>query len=74
MLERIPQRKLDRLYERIGSLHGLMQSLSPDAVLKRGYSLTTNEAGGPVSDPGQVRPGDLLRTRLRSGELRSRVE
>lgn len=74
MLERIPRRKLDRLHDRIGSLQGLMQSLSPDAVLKRGYSLTTNEAGVPVSDPGQVRPGDLLRTRLRSGELRSRVE
>ncbi|MCB1205079.1 MAG: exodeoxyribonuclease VII large subunit [Verrucomicrobiae bacterium] len=73
-LERLPDRRLERLAEKIHNLEGLMQSLSPDAVLKRGYSLTTDEAGRPVSDPGQVKSGDLLRTRLRSGELRSRVE
>lgn len=66
--------RLDGLQQRLRALRALMISLSPDAVLKRGYTLTTDESGRLVTHPDQVRPGDGLRTRLAEGEIRSRVE
>jgi exodeoxyribonuclease VII large subunit len=51
-----------------------MQSLSPDAVLKRGFSITIDDAGRPVTSAARVHSGDRLRTRLADGEIASRVE
>jgi exodeoxyribonuclease VII large subunit len=54
---------------------GRLESLSPLAVLKRGYSVTTLERDGSVvRSIEQVAAGDLLRTRLAEGELTSRAE
>lgn len=61
-----------------GRLQGLssrLESLSPLAVLNRGYSVTQREADGSVvRDALTVRPGESLRTRLGSGTVISRVE
>ncbi|MEY4187308.1 MAG: hypothetical protein RIT02_2342, partial [Planctomycetota bacterium] len=38
------------------------------------YSLTQLETGDLVQSASQVRPGDILITRLHEGQLRSRVE
>jgi len=52
-----------------------LDSLSPLAVLSRGYSLTQSQKNGEViTSITQVRPDDQIRTRLADGELLSRVE
>ncbi|MFO0898590.1 MAG: exodeoxyribonuclease VII large subunit [Pirellulales bacterium] len=53
---------------------GKLESLSPIAVLGRGYSLTTTSDGQLVRSLRQVALGQLLLTRLADGELQSRVE
>jgi exodeoxyribonuclease VII large subunit len=60
---------------RLSALSGRLESLSPYAVLRRGYSITLREPqGAAVRDAAELRPGDLVRTRLHRGEFRSRVE
>ena len=61
--------------QRLGALSGRLESLSPYAVLRRGYSITLREPeGAAVRDAAELRPGDLVRTRLHRGEFRARVE
>ena len=59
---------------RCQSLGSLMQSLSPDSILKRGFSLTCDEKGRLISEVHQVKPGDKVRTRVADGEFISLVE
>jgi exodeoxyribonuclease VII large subunit len=42
-------------------------------VLQRGYSITLDEKGDVVQSAEAVAPGQTLTTRLKDGELRSRV-
>ena len=51
-----------------------LETLNPQAVLDRGYSVTRRAATGEVvRDPDQLAEGDELVTRVASGEFRSRV-
>ncbi|MCU0785679.1 MAG: exodeoxyribonuclease VII large subunit [Verrucomicrobia bacterium] len=57
------------------SLETRLRLLGPEQVLGRGYSITTDAATGRVlRDARVVRSGQKLKTRLKSGEIRSRVE
>ena len=47
--------------------------LDPSGVLQRGYSITLDEKGDVVQSAEAVAPGQTLTTRLKDGELRSRV-
>lgn len=51
-----------------------LQSLSPLAVLARGYSVTQTAAGEVLRDSAQTKVGDLIQTRLERGMITSRVE
>ena len=51
-----------------------LQALSPTAVLERGYSILTTMDGAVVRRSADAQPGQLLRARLREGELGVRVE
>jgi exodeoxyribonuclease VII large subunit len=57
--------------ERVRSMKKLLESLGPDAVLARGFSLTTGADGGTITDADQVRAGDKLITRLAKGSVTS---
>ena len=85
---RVRQRRLDELDARsrramFAVLHqrraqlaaraAALSALSPVDVLARGYSVTTDREGIALRDVEQVRPGDLIRTRLAAGELESVV-
>jgi exodeoxyribonuclease VII large subunit len=61
--------------QQLRAFSGRLDSLSPLSVLRRGYSITLREPQGAcVRDAAQLRPGDLVRTRLSAGQFRSRVE
>jgi len=61
--------------ERIAHMAERLESLSPLAVLGRGYSVTQHTSDGRLlTDPGSVSTGELITTRLARGTLTSRVE
>jgi exodeoxyribonuclease VII large subunit len=54
---------------RLSRLAGKLDSLSPLAVLSRGYALVWNEEGRLVRQPDEVRMGEALRIRVSGGAL-----
>ena len=56
------------------SLAEKLDLVSPLGVLKRGYSLTTNEKGSVVKSSKELAVGSLIHTRLADGKVASRVE
>jgi exodeoxyribonuclease VII large subunit len=52
-----------------------LRLLGPEQVLSRGYSITMDAATGKVlRDAARVKEGQKLKTRLKTGEILSRVE
>lgn len=73
--ERAIRLRVSRSRERIASLAGHLEGLSPLSVLSRGYSVTTRaDTGELVRDAADVQPGDRITTRLATGQILSRVE
>jgi exodeoxyribonuclease VII large subunit len=52
---------------------GKLESLSPLAVLSRGYALVFREGGRLVRDPADVETGDAIRLRVHGGGLRATI-
>jgi len=73
-LDRALERTLQRCTIRTGALDARLHSLSPLAVLDRGYALVLDAAGSLVRSAAQLSPGDHLVTRLADGVFISRVE
>jgi exodeoxyribonuclease VII large subunit len=69
-------RRLTRDYDgRLSTLAGKIDSLSPLAVLARGYSITHDAASGAVVRAAdQLRAGQSIVTRFAAGQATSRVE
>jgi exodeoxyribonuclease VII large subunit len=69
------RRRLTAAQDRTRSLTARLESLSPLAVLARGYSVTTHaETGEILRDATAVNSGECVTTRLLRGEILSRVE
>ena len=67
--------RLRELQNRTDGLGARLRLLSPEQVLARGYSITTDaESGKVLRDAKQVKPGQRLKTRLKSGRITSRAE
>ncbi len=73
-LQRSIERTLQRSVVRIGALDARLHSLSPLAVLDRGYALVLNAEGAVIRSTAQLSPGEPLTTRLSDGSFTSRVE
>ncbi|MGA2277705.1 MAG: exodeoxyribonuclease VII large subunit, partial [Terracidiphilus sp.] len=73
-IDRSLERTLQRSAVRIGALNGRLHSLSPLAVLDRGYALVLSADGSLIRSTAQIAPGDRLTTRLADGAFTSRVE
>jgi exodeoxyribonuclease VII large subunit len=79
---RIASTRLDHSMDRqlrasastIVALNARLHSLSPLAVLERGYALVLDEQGGVVRSIEQIAAGAPLTTRLVDGSFTSRVE
>ena len=73
-LERSLERTLRRTGAQLGSFDARLRSLSPLAVLDRGYALALGADGTVIRSIDQVAKGDRVRTRLSDGEFGSTVE
>jgi len=73
-LDRSQDRQLHNLRSRLDSLDARLHSLSPLAVLDRGYALVLNAEGGVIRSAAQIAVGDKLVTRLADGTFVSGVE
>jgi exodeoxyribonuclease VII large subunit len=61
--------------QRIDTVAAHLESLSPLAVLRRGYSLTQRTADGQmIRAAAELSPGDEIATRFASGQAISRIE
>ena len=70
-----PSLALKARRETLRQLEKRLNSLGPEQVLARGYSITTDAATGKVlHDAATVTAGQKIRTRLKQGELLSRTE
>lgn len=58
--------------DKLDSLQKLIDVLSPEATLRRGYSITRIN-GSALTDPNDVNDGDEVTTTVAGGTLRSRV-
>jgi exodeoxyribonuclease VII large subunit len=72
--EQVRQRLASRKND-FAALEARLRLLGPEQVLARGYSITTDAQSGKVlREARAVRSGQLLKTRLKEGEVLSRAE
>ena len=64
--------QLEMLQMRLQTLEKQADLLDPKRLLKRGYSITLHN-GKALTDPSQVRRGDIIETRLKEGIIRSTI-
>jgi exodeoxyribonuclease VII large subunit len=77
-IQRLHEQMRHRLRERRDSLENLtarLRLLGPEQVLARGYSITTDaDTGNVLRAAAEVKAGQRLKTRLKTGEVISRAE
>jgi exodeoxyribonuclease VII large subunit len=76
--QRLREQARHRLREsnnRLASLAARLHLLGPEQVLGRGYSITMDaDTGQVLREAGALKPGQKLKSRLKVGEVHSRVE
>jgi exodeoxyribonuclease VII large subunit len=73
-LHRSMERKFHESRADLTALGARLQSLSPMAVLERGYALVLDRNGAPIRSVAQVAPGDTITTRVADGAFTSRIQ
>jgi len=73
LLARLTKQKIDNARERYQRADAILRVLGPDATLRRGYSITTDESGKLIRSIATVRPKMKIRTRVSDGEFGSDV-
>ncbi|MEY4387340.1 MAG: hypothetical protein RLY20_2623 [Verrucomicrobiota bacterium] len=70
-----PSKRLKDLKATLTQAEARLRLLGPEQVLSRGYSITTDATSGKIlRDAKQVKPGQRLKTRLKTGEVTSVAE
>jgi len=72
-LDRLMEHRLKSVRERLGKASASLEALSPLSILARGYTLTEDAEGKLLCSAGELRSGDVLRTRFADGIVESRV-
>lgn len=73
-LDRSLERTLHATAAQLGAIDARLHSLSPLAVLDRGYALVQGADGALIRGTAQISVGDTLTTRLADGQFTSLVE
>lgn len=73
-IERSVERTARRASATLDGLDARLRSLSPLAVLERGYALVLSKDGSVVRSASQIARGEHVRTRLSDGEFSSTVD
>jgi exodeoxyribonuclease VII large subunit len=50
-----------------------LQTLNPNEILNRGYSITFDSSGNVITDSNAVADGELIETKVQKGSIKSRV-
>lgn len=66
--------KLTRFSHRLNIAHQKLSALGPQAVLKRGYSITRKQDGTIVSRVGQTAPGETIYVQVQDGMIHTEVQ
>jgi exodeoxyribonuclease VII large subunit len=69
----LPSRLLENARQRFLRMEGILRVVSPDATLRRGYSITTDQTGRLISTVMSVRPRMKIKTRVSDGEFGSEI-
>lgn len=74
-LQELGKTQLRDAKHRFSGLEARLHLLGPEQVLARGYSITMDAVTGEIlRDTKKTKPGQRLRTRLKTGAVESRVE
>jgi len=73
-LSRLSEEQLARRDQQVRRLAGLLRTLGPESAFQRGFSITLDAKGKLVRSTKDVQPGDLLVTKLKDGQVSSRVQ
>jgi len=65
---------MEKRKSRLSTLASTLNAISPLQTLSRGYSITTNSEGQLITTTDRVSRNERIQTRLRIGQLVSRVE
>ena len=70
-LRESPARVLETARHQFQKIEGILRVLGPEATLRRGYSITTNERGKLIRSVANVRAKMKIKTRVSDGEFES---
>ena len=73
-LENAWKERLANFEHRFALTQNQLQALGPQAVLKRGYSISRRADGSVVSRVNQTAPGETLFIQVQDGMIRSEVK
>lgn len=68
-----PGHLIENARHRFSRIEGILRVLGPDATLRRGYSITTNDRGEIIRATAAVKAKMRIRTRVSDGEFGSEV-
>ena len=74
LLQRSLEHTLHATAARLSAMDARLHSLSPLAVLERGYAIVIGTSGAVIRKTSQISTGETVTTRLSDGEFTSRVE
>ena len=73
-LQQHMQQILQQKTARLGSCARTLNAISPLQTLERGYAICLNTDNVAVTSSQQLKPGDIIFTRLHQGKVTSRIE
>jgi exodeoxyribonuclease VII large subunit len=68
-----PAHLLQNARQRFQRAEGILRVVGPEATLRRGYSITTDDAGKVIQTVAAARPKSKIRTRVADGQFESEV-
>jgi exodeoxyribonuclease VII large subunit len=68
-----PPPLIESARQRFRRMEGILRVLGPDATLRRGYSITTDQTGKLIRTVTAVRPRMKIKTRVADGEFGSEI-